>query len=132
MRKQIKRIQLLRSYVNAKRNWINLIASYRQIWVQEHCLAIPAMVIFAGSVLLFKGRWLDKAVFLVQGLIGIILINIIRLIFVSLAWVYLSAYYFKMHHSVIYVVAMYGFIFYMIVRWMNRMMKQQNPDTSIK
>lgn len=99
---------------------INLLTSNKQIWVQEHCLAIPAMVVFCGGVIFFRGSFRPKASFLVSGLAGIILINILRLVFLSLAWVYLKPYFFKINHSLIYVLAMYGFIFYMLVKWMDR------------
>ena len=99
---------------------INLLASNKQIWVEEHCLAIPAMVVFTGTVLAFKGSPKDKAWFIPVGLVGIIVINIIRLIFVSLAWVYLTPYFFNLHHSLIYAVITYGFIFLMLRWWMKR------------
>ena len=108
---------------------INLIESNRQIWVQDHCLAIPAMVVFTGSVIFFRGAIKDKATFLFLGLIGIVIINIVRLIFVCFAFVYLSEYYFKMHHSVIYVIITYGFIFYLITRWMDRIIIKNQTET---
>ena len=104
---------------------INLLVSNKQIWVQEHCLAIPAMMVFVGSVIFFRGNFKDKALFITMGLIGIALINILRLVLLSLAWVYLTPYFFKINHSIIYVIAMYGFIFYMIVRWMNRRLESE-------
>lgn len=103
---------------------INLVASGKEIWVQDHCLAIPAMVVFTGAVIFFKGTFSDKAKFLAAGLAGIALINIVRIILVSFAWVYLTPYFFKINHAVIYVVVMYGFIFYMIAQWINRTLKK--------
>lgn len=99
---------------------INLIESGKQIWVQDHCLAIPAMVIMTGSVIFFTGSVSDKAKFLAIGLTGIVLINILRIILVSIAWVHMSSAFFKVNHAMIYVVVMYGFIFWMIAQWMNR------------
>lgn len=111
---------------------INLLESGKQVWVQDHCLAIPAMVIFTGAVIFFKGKWKDKVIFLMKGLAGIILINLIRLILVCIAWVYLSAYFYKLNHAVLYVVVMYGFIFYMIASWMNKVIKEldTNPGSN--
>lgn len=99
---------------------VNLLASHKQIWVQEHCLAIPAMVVFTGSVLSFKGTLKSKIPFIALGLMGIIFINLLRLTFVSVAWVYLSDYFFNLHHTFIYAAATYGFIFLMIVWWVKR------------
>ena len=100
--------------------YINLIESYRRVEVADHCLALPAKVILVGSVLVFKGSWKDKAWFIPLGLLGIIIINIIRLMFISVAWVHLTRYFFDLHHNVIYMIITYGFIFMMIIWWMNR------------
>lgn len=99
---------------------INLLVSNKQIWVQEHCLAIPAMIVFTGAVLFFTGSWKDKAWFIPVGLLGIAVINILRLVFVSLAWVYLTEHFFNLHHSIIYAAITYGFIFLMVRWWMKR------------
>ena len=95
---------------------ISLVKSGRDLWVQEHCLAIPAVVVFTGTVIVLNGTPKDKAWFMPLGIAGIVFINIIRLVFVALAWNYLSPYYFKMHHTIIYACVTYGFIF-LIIRW---------------
>jgi len=92
----------------------------KQIWVQDHCLAIPAKVVFLGSILSFHGKWKEKFLFIVIGLIGIVAINIARLLFVCLAWIYFPFYFFDMHHSFIYAAITYGFIFIMIRWWIIR------------
>jgi exosortase/archaeosortase family protein len=97
----------------------------KEIWVQDHCLAIPAKVIFIGSILSFHGRWNEKLLFICIGLTGIVLINIARLLFVCLAWIYFPFYFFEMNHSVIYVVLCYGFIFFMIRWWINRQVERK-------
>jgi exosortase/archaeosortase family protein len=104
---------------------INLLESHRQVLVQDHCLAIPAMVVFAGSVMIFKGSLREKTWFVLAGLIGIFFINVIRLIFVSYTWVYFSQVFFEFDHSLIYVVFTYGFIFFMIARWMDHVIKKE-------
>jgi len=102
---------------------INLLKSGRQIWVKNHCLAIPASIVFLGSVIFFKGQWQEKIGFITLGMLGIILINLLRLVFTCIAWVYLSERYFELNHSFIYVVITYGFIFAMIAWWINRSQK---------
>lgn len=111
---------------------INLLQSQKQIWVQDHCLAIPATVVFCGAVVSFKGSWNSKWKFMLIGLVGIVLINLLRLVFVSLAWVYLSDYFFHLHHSFIYVLITYGFIFWMLTRWMKQAMKSPFQGQEIK
>ena len=118
-------------FVNAHGININLIESNKQVWVQYHCLAIPAMVVFAGSVLFFRGKLKDKLLFIAIGLAGIVILNIIRLVLLSLAWVYFAPWFFDINHSLIYVVIMYGFIFFMVIKWMDRVTLQETekaPD----
>lgn len=94
--------------------------SNRMVMVQEHCLAIPAMVVFTGSIVFFNGSFRSKLRFITAGILGIVLINVLRLAFVCWAWVYLSASFFNLHHSLIYTTITYGFIFLMIKYWIDR------------
>jgi exosortase/archaeosortase family protein len=109
---------------------IDLLESNRRVWVQDHCLAIPAIVVFIGSVVFFKGTAKDKLRFILIGLMGIILINMIRIIFVAVAFANFTDFYFNLNHSLIYVVITYGFIFYMIARWMNRTIEKTESNNS--
>lgn len=62
------------------------------------------------------------------GLAGIALINVARLFLLSLAWLYLSPYFFQMHHSLIYVAITYGFIFMMLRWWIKRSTTRVNAE----
>lgn len=104
---------------------INLLASNRQIYVQEHCLAIPAMVLFTGVVFCFAGGLATKLRFIALGLTGIVLINILRLVFVSIAWVYCSERFFEINHSYIYVFVTYSFIFAMLAYYIKKAVKAE-------
>ena len=99
---------------------INLLAYNKQIWVLEHCLAIPAMVVFTGTVVFFKGSIRDKVWFIPLGLVGIITLNLLRLTMVSVAWVHLTPYFFYFHHTFIYAIGTYAFILFLLVWWMKR------------
>ncbi|MBS1686797.1 MAG: hypothetical protein JSS76_18815 [Bacteroidetes bacterium] len=90
------------------------------VMVQDHCLAIPAMVIFAATVIFFKGTWTDKLWFIPVGLLGVALINLVRLVFVCLTFLYASDYYFRINHSFVYVALCYSFIFAMLAWWIRR------------
>ena len=107
-------------YASADGININLLAYHKQIWVLEHCLAIPAMVVFTGAVVFFKGSWRDKAWFIPLGLAGIVLLNILRLTVVSIAWVRLTPYFFYFHHTFVYAIGTYAFILLLLVWWMRR------------
>lgn len=98
---------------------IILIPSGKQVRVAEHCLAIPAMVIFTAAVLIFRGKFLSKILFIPVGIAGIVIINICRLLLVSYAFLNYGPFFFMLHHSIIYVVLTYGFIFYMMKKWID-------------
>lgn len=90
------------------------------VMVQDHCLALPAMVIFTATVIFFKGRWQDKLWFIPLGLLGVAMINLARLVFVCLTFLYASDYFFKINHSLVYVLMCYTFIFGMLAWWIRR------------
>jgi exosortase/archaeosortase family protein len=95
------------------------------IRVEDHCLAIPATVIFVGTIALFRGNWKDKIWFIPMGIFFIAVINILRLIFVCETFVYFTKRFFEINHTVIYVVITYALIFILIIWWMKKFAGQK-------
>jgi len=94
--------------------------SHNIILVEEHCLAFPAMVLFTGSILFFKGDWKAKLWFIPMGLIAIVVINLLRLILLCITFEHFSRQYFEINHSYIYVALTYGLIMLLIIWWMDK------------
>ena len=94
--------------------------SQSSIRIEDHCLAIPAMVVFTFTILLFGGQWKNKLWFIPLGLFGIFIINLIRLMFVCYAFEHFSQRFYDINHSIVYVVATYSLILAMIMWWMKR------------
>lgn len=94
--------------------------SNNHIRVEDHCLATPAMVVFAFSIVLFGGHWKNKLWFIPLGLFGIFIINLLRLMFVCYAFEHFSQKFYEINHSLIYVAITYGLIMAMIIWWMKR------------
>jgi exosortase/archaeosortase family protein len=92
----------------------------RIIRVEDHCLAIPATIIFVGTIALFTGSWKDKLWFIPMGILFIVIINILRLIFVCETFVYFTNQFFEINHTVIYVLITYALIFVLIIWWMKK------------
>jgi len=90
------------------------------IRIEDHCLALPATVIFVGTILLFKGDWRNKLWFIPLGILLIVIINLVRLVFVCETFVYFTKEFFEINHSVIYVIITYALIFLLIVWWMKK------------
>jgi len=90
------------------------------IRVEDHCLAIPATIIFVGTIVLFKGDWRTKLWFIPFGILLIIIINLTRLAFLCYTFAHFSRHFFDINHSVIYVIITYALVFMMIVWWMRK------------
>jgi exosortase/archaeosortase family protein len=90
------------------------------ITVADHCLAIPATVIFAGSILLSPGRWSSKCWYIALGCAIIIVVNILRLAMVCYMWIHFNSLFFELNHSVIFVILFYSIVLWMVVHWMKK------------
>ena len=94
--------------------------SENNIRVEEHCLAIPATLIFTGSILFFAGSWKNKLWFIPLGIFAVFVINTIRLVLLSYTFEHFSATFFDINHSFVYVVITYSLIMLLIVWWMKK------------
>lgn len=92
----------------------------RYMRAEEHCLAIPAMVVFSCSILFFSGKWSNKLWFIPLGIFAVFIINTIRFAAICYIFEHFSAAYFELHHSFIYVVITYGLIMLMLIWWMQK------------
>lgn len=98
--------------------------STKIVYVAEHCLAFPAMIVFSAAILFYQGSWKDKLWFIPMGLLAIIVINIFRLVFLGLTFEYFGNDFYQINHSYIYVFVTYSLIFLMIAWWMSRSSKK--------
>lgn len=98
-------------------------------WVAEHCLAIPAMFVFGFSMLLFKGKAKDKAWFIPLGIFVIFLLNLFRLVSLSILMTKLSETTYQVYHRYVFLVITYGAILWMVFWWMDRVMKEPKKGT---
>jgi exosortase/archaeosortase family protein len=101
------------------------------IRVEDHCLAIPATVIFVGSILSFTGSWRNKIWFVPMGVLMIVIINIIRLVLLCYIFAHFSKSFYEINHSLVYVVITYTLIFLLIVWWMKKF-AVENKNNDIK
>lgn len=92
----------------------------KTITVADHCLAIPATVIFTGTIVLFKGNWRYKLWFIPMGILFIILINLARLVMLCYLFAHYTRPFYDINHSMVYVIITYALIFLLIVWWMRK------------
>jgi exosortase/archaeosortase family protein len=88
--------------------------------IEDHCLAIPATIVFIGSVILFRDNWQSKFWFIPLGIACIFFINLLRIAALCILFEYYSAQFFAINHKVVSVVLSYGLIMALIVWWMRR------------
>jgi exosortase/archaeosortase family protein len=88
--------------------------------IGDHCLGIPAMVIFSMLILVFPGRWKDKLWFIPLGVLLVQGSNLFRLIGLMFMQKYTNETFFEFNHGYTYLIITYGFIFLMIVFWMKK------------
>lgn len=94
-----------------------LIEGKRGVFLADHCIGIPAYIVFSLFILFYAGSWQQKIWFIPTGLVAIFFINSLR----SAALAYLqkssSEGFFQFNHSYTYLVTTYGMIFLLIVWW---------------
>jgi exosortase/archaeosortase family protein len=92
----------------------------RIVYVVEHCLAIPASIIFVSAIAMYRGSWKNKLWFIPLGVIAIAFINLIRLVLLCITFIHFSKVFFDVNHSFVYVVVTYALILLLIVWWMRK------------
>jgi len=97
------------------------LAGSEGVYIGWHCLAVPTMVVFSGSILLFRGSFLKKMSFIALGNFVIFLINIFRMAGLMFMEKYSSGYFFKFNHSFTYLVITYTIVFLLIIYYMRRL-----------
>jgi exosortase/archaeosortase family protein len=93
---------------------------YRIVYVVEHCLAIPATIIFVSAIAMYRGSWKNKLWFIPMGILAIVVINLIRLVLLCFTFIHFSKTFYDVNHSVIYVIVTYALIMLLIAWWMRK------------
>lgn len=88
--------------------------------VEEHCLAIPATLIFGAFIAVYRGPWKHKLWYIPLGMIAVQMINNVRILGLSLLLKHVPPRYFQFNHSVTALIFTYGLIFLMVWWWMRR------------
>jgi len=91
------------------------------IYIGWHCLAVPTMVVFTGSILLFRGSFQRKMLYILIGNVIIYLTNIFRLAGLMFMEKYSSGNFFRFNHSVTYLVLTYTIVFLLIIFYMRKL-----------
>ena len=103
--------------------YIDLYDSIMNIFIKNFCLGIDMMFVLTALIVSFPGKWLHRIWFIPLGIAGIQIINIGRIVGMSLSWIILDRGAFVDHHDVFNTIAVV-FIFIMFTFWVKRYKKE--------
>ncbi|HPJ11634.1 MAG TPA: exosortase family protein XrtF [Flavobacterium sp.] len=87
--------------------------------IVEGCNALSVMILFAAFVVAFTGKWLRTLVFIVLGSAIIHLLNIVRIVLLSIALLNYPEQE-NLLHGVVFPLFIYGVVFGLWVVWVNK------------
>lgn len=94
-------------------------AGHGAICVGSGCSGLELFLLFFGFIFLMKGRIKDKLWFVPAGFLLILVLNIMRIIGLSMIY-YHNPQYLDFNHKYTFVIIVYGAIFGLWVLWVNR------------
>jgi exosortase/archaeosortase family protein len=97
-----------------------LIVGTPGIYVADHCLGIPSMVVFTLFILFFRGKATHKMWYIPLGILGVFGINVLRIIGLGLLQRSSSSFFWEFNHSYTFLIMTYGLIFLMIKYWIDK------------
>lgn len=102
-----------------------IIEGTRGVRIADLCLGIAPMVIFTGFILAYGNNRRAKLWFIPMGLLVIYITNVVRVVALTLVQAHYTSL-FKLAHEYVYVTLTYGFIFLMVMWWMNKLAYKQS------
>jgi exosortase/archaeosortase family protein len=94
-----------------------IIEGHKGIFLADHCIGIPAYVVFSLFIAIYSGKWYHKLWFIPLGVAGIFFINSFRIAALAYLQKNTSEGFFQFNHSYTYLVTSYGLIFLFIIWW---------------
>ncbi len=98
---------------------------YGSVCVGPGCSGLELFVLFFGFILLMKGRLIDKLWFIPLGFLGILVLNILRIVVLAVIY-YHKPEYLDFNHKYTFVIIVYGAIFGLWVLWVNKFAHAKN------
>lgn len=96
------------------------LAGTNGIIIKNSCLGLSAMVIFAGLIAIYPGRWKHKLWYIPVGMILVQGSNLFRLAGLSIMQKYSSEAFVRFNHGYTYLIITYSFIFILVAWWFNK------------
>lgn len=96
-----------------------MVAESGGICIGAPCSGLELFILFFGFIFLMKGRKRDKLWFVPVGFLAILVLNIIRIIALTLIYIHHPEY-LDFNHKYTFVIIVYGAIFGLWVLWINK------------
>lgn len=100
------------------------------IMIEEHCLAIPATLIFGAFIAIYKGPLRHKLWYIPLGMIAVQGINLVRILGLALLLKHVPLRFFDFNHSYTALIMEYGMVFIMIMLWMRKYSDWEPPTSA--
>lgn len=89
------------------------------LWIGDNCNGIALFALFSGFILAYPGSWKAKLWFIPTGIILIELLNVCRVVLLAILDTY-SRKWTEFNHTYTFTIIIYGAIFLMWMRWVNK------------
>lgn len=93
------------------------------------CSGVELFIVFAVFILLFKGQTMNYLWYIPVGLILIMILNIIRIVSLSII-AYRAPDYLNFNHKYTFVILVYGFLIFLWIYWMNHFYERKPHQKS--
>ncbi len=85
-------------------------AKKKLIGIYQACNGLELMILYAGFIIAFAGKWRTKLLFIVAGLFGLYIINVLRLVMLGYICIEYPAH-FQFAHKYLFNLVVYAFTF---------------------
>src|ERR1043165_5797745 len=89
------------------------------LWIGDNCNGIILFSLFSWFIIAYRGRVKCKLIFIPAGIIGIQLLNVMRVVVLAILDTHSRAWT-EFNHTYTFTILIYGFIFWMWMIWVNR------------
>lgn len=89
------------------------------LWIGDNCNGIVLFALFAGFIISFPGKVLNKTIYIILGIILIELVNILRVVALAILQTH-SVFLMEFNHTYTFTIVIYGFIFLLWMMWVNK------------
>lgn len=89
------------------------------LWVGDNCNGIALFALFAGFIIAYPGPWKKKLLYIPVGILLLQVLYIIRIVVLAIIQTY-SLEMTEFNHTYTFNIIIYGFIFFMWMRWVNK------------